>query len=161
MGYGDEIMATAQARQLYDNTGTKAYFNEYVKTWKENPCISESTKDAILLDNRTGSRPYVLTQTQDRVIFSPNYHAVPGEIHFTENEIEKATEKLQKLKNFIIVEPAVKRTFSKGNKDWGWDNWQKLVGLINQDYHVIQMVKDDSQPRLSGVRKITVDRFRS
>ena len=56
MGLGDDIMATAQARHLAITTGMKAYFGEYVKTWKENPYISKTS--GLPVKNMTGDRPY-------------------------------------------------------------------------------------------------------
>jgi ADP-heptose:LPS heptosyltransferase len=46
----------------------------------------------------------------------------PGEIWLTDKEKER----YKGYKNFIYVEPNVKGSFS-GNKDWGFEKWQKVI----------------------------------
>ena len=150
-------MATAQARQVYDATGQKAWFGEYTKTWKNNPCIGQNS--GFPLKHMTGDRPYILGQIKERVIFNPNHRAVSGEIHYSHNEIKEAQNLIGKLKDYIVIEPHVKKTFSQGNKDWGWHNWLKLVKEL-RDYPLVQLRKDKDVKGLPGVKTLETNEFR-
>ena len=151
-------MLTAQARRIKEVTGQKAYNGEWDKLWKGNPNITNSTS-GFPLKNCTGNRPYILGQTQERAIFSPNYHAEPGDIYLSNREVKEARELTKKIKDYIIVEPHTKLLFSKGNKDWGWDKWQTLVDRL-QDHNLIQMIKASGIKKLNNLRIIETPPFR-
>lgn len=152
MGLGDEIMATAQAREVKRVTNEKTSFGEYVKLWKGNPNISGSS--GIPVRNMTGDRPYILNQTRERCVFNPNFSAKPGDLYLKDKEYEAG----EQGKEAVILQPNVKIMFSKGNKDWGWDNWQKLADLC--DFPVYQMIQNPSERRLNGVKPLETKTFR-
>ena len=159
MGYGDEIMATAQAREVHRATGYKTFFGEWTKIWLNNPYIAKNHSKAVQVRNMTGDRPYVLNQTPDTVIFNPNFRAVPGELYFTEDEQKAAKAACKGLHDFIILEPNTKDTFSKGNKKWSWGRWQQLADRLREDYTVAQF--DYGERMLDGVKQIKAKTFRT
>lgn len=170
MGMGDEIMATAQARAVYDTTGMQVYFAdpvqptpEWTKIFKDNPCITKTGK-GFPVANRTGLRPYILGQTDKQVVFNPNFHAVPGELYLTNNEIKEARKAIGKNRDFILVQPETKKIFSKGNKAWPSKHWNTLVdSLLDKGYTVLQMLKNRSEDNLclKRTKPIIAETFRT
>lgn len=137
MGYGDDIMATAQAQRVFEQTGQRVAFGKPGKlhwspVFENNPAILQPGENdqAILLPNYPGNRPYILTTVMGvlgrRFIFNPAHRALPGSLHFTAEE-EAWVDGLGLPDLFNIVEPHVKGTVSANNKDWGWENWQRYV----------------------------------
>lgn len=148
MGLGDEIMATAQARMVAQTLGVKADFGEWSKLYKDNPHIAPPGR-GFPVRNRTGDRPYILGQTDKQVVFNPNFRALPGDIYLTNNEEKEARKLVTKAvgnEPFILVQPEVKTTFSRGNKAWPMAHWKALVrDLKTLDIPLLQMIKDDRE----------------
>jgi ADP-heptose:LPS heptosyltransferase len=157
MGFGDEIMATAQAREISRVLGVSVSFRDNHEIFKNNPYIV--TNGGFRLVNEQGNRPYILAITPEKIVYNPNFRAVPGEFYFTEDEIREAHQLIGQLKDFVIIEPSIKNKFSQGNKDWGWDNWERLVHRL-KDYTLVQLVPDQSAKKLAGVRVIETKTFR-
>ncbi len=159
MGLGDEIMATAWAKQVAEDIGVKTCYTEWSKIFKGNPYITHPGKGFQVM-NCTGSRPYIIGQTDKRVIFNPNFHAVPGELYLTNNEKKEAQDLLKKYKDFILVQPEVKLLFSKGNKGWPRKYWRELVDKLDQP--VLQMVSNNSEVNegLGNTKVIVAETFR-
>lgn len=144
MGWGDEIMATAHARRLYeaarkpvrivDRNGT-ARWNEI---WENNPCIAAPGRagDVQLYRNGGHCRPYV-SGVPGRFIFRPGTMPGPGEIHFSDRETQRIAARRKEWPPFAIIEPNVKVKASP-NKQWGWARYQALVALC-RDVHFVQI----------------------
>ena len=94
-----------------------------------------------------GARPYIdYTKTTDKKIVFRNYKASPGEIFLKPEEIPD-------IEGFIYIEPNTKGTFG-GNKDWGFENWQKVVNSL--PYRFVQ----GWGRKLDGVEQINTKSFR-
>ena len=160
MGLGDEIMATAQARELSNKLGGPVSFRKKThntrEIFKNNPYIVP--QGGFELINESG-RPYMLAMTEEKVVYSPNFSAVPGDLYFTESEMMEARRLIDELEDFIVIEPSIKNKFSKDNKDWGWNNWQSLVEKL-QDYTVVQLVPNQSAQKMPGAHVIETPTFR-
>lgn len=152
-------MATAQAREASRALGVPVSFgsNRNHEVFKNNPHIVPD--NGFRLINEPGNRPYILAETIEKIVYNPNFRAVPGELYFTENELGEARGLAGEPGDFIVIEPGIKSVFSKDNKDWGWNNWEKLVKEL-KDYNPVQLVPDQSTRKLTGVRAIETETFR-
>jgi ADP-heptose:LPS heptosyltransferase len=165
MGYGDEIMATAQARRLKeDNPNKRVLIGDghrvYVSALHEGngnltfppgvqwtrlaakkrgiwyPANSifkpGSEGDRYLwLKNYPGSRPYMNYRktTAERCSFYRNLNLQPGDIFLSTRERNEADllTKRRHVKKYLLIAPYAKKTHSASNKDWGLENWNKVV----------------------------------
>ena len=149
MGMGDDILATVQARALYQATGHKVRpTNYWSPVWDGNPCFQHENGPAIDFQNKPGNRPYILAQTADRFIWNPNYRAVPGELYVNEHCDS------EKVYGRWIIEPNVKGTISSDNKDWGFDRWQQVAYRSNE-----ALTQLGSGPWLGNVARIETATF--
>ena len=134
MGYGDDIMATAEAREIkkkYPNSiivfgnGKKVFTSEI---FENNPNIYNKKEinykdNVIWIDNYLGHRPTVdLTKktNEKKIFWNKKFSPQKGDIFFSGMEIDiakKVTEKSRKIwkqhfnktpKALIVVEPGVK-----------------------------------------------------
>lgn len=128
MGIGDEIMASGEARRLFQADQRPACIVDkhgrprWHDIWRGNPRITPDLKGAHRLVNAGGCRPYIdyARSTKDRWAWA-DWRAEPGDIHLTPAEKTLA-------QPVIIVEPHIKPSASP-NKQWGWGRWQELVGM--------------------------------
>ena len=184
MGYGDDIMATAEVKEakkifphanILIGNGRVTYPSIM---YLNNPYISQvkkfdKKKDHIWILNYINNRPYVdyIKSNNNRNVWDSKFSVKPGEIYFNEIEkkhglkILKQTKKLWKehfLKEpniCVLIEPNVKtEIYTKAvggkaigdvhlNRDWGFDNWQKVVNILKDKILFIQ-------PHLKGVKKL-------
>lgn len=121
MGWGDDIMLTAEARAVRKSLGVPAMVSYWSPIFDANPDISAS--DGFPLENRPGRRPYhlgaVRTKRGTKVVFNPHYRASPGILSVKPVRHGK-----------ILIEPNCKRDFFKDNKDWGFDRYQSVVNRM-------------------------------
>jgi ADP-heptose:LPS heptosyltransferase len=143
MGWGDEIMVTAQARRLQERDPRRVVVRSrkglarWHPIWDGNPRLVPpgefegrvpAETDAIqVLDNFPGRRPYLAYgkfNNRDRsqaLVFRSDFRVEPGEIYLTEDE-----KKLAELaRDRIVLEPNIKPGASP-NKDWGFERWEAL-----------------------------------
>jgi ADP-heptose:LPS heptosyltransferase len=146
VGYGDDLGVTAQAEELYRNTGTK-FAPEYDSViFKENPVMHYHSPYKV--PNNPGRRPYILAVTADphRIIFNPLSRASRGVLP-----------PLQELglpkQEYIFIEPHIKGQYSARNKDWGFENYQRLVNETDVG-DMIWMQPDYGLPKLEGVSHV-------
>jgi ADP-heptose:LPS heptosyltransferase len=131
MGIGDEIMATAQARQLRATDPRRVrildrYGNpRWHEAWWGNPHIADPIEvgDFQMLANGPGVRPYIAAKTSERWTWQ-RWDIEPGDIYLKPEEREWAKPYAER----VIIEPHIKPKASP-NKDWGWVRWSKLVYL--------------------------------
>jgi ADP-heptose:LPS heptosyltransferase len=135
MGYGDDIMATAQARALFMETGKKAVFGAgpdryWSPLFQGHPYIAQPGEPGKTIDNYPGRRPYVRRETKRRMAFEKRFRADPGHL---EIELQPCLSE-----PYVVVEPHVKGKYSADNKDWGWEKWQALVNLLSKKIAIVQ-----------------------
>jgi len=150
MGYGDDIMATAQARALFEETGQKAVFGvapdyHWSPLFEGHPYIAQPGEPGTPIMNYPGRRPYFRGLTKRKIIFEKNFRAVPGYLELESRPCLNEP--------YVIVEPHVKGEFSADNKDWGWENWQALVNILAGKVTVVQFEYGQSR-KLDNVRVI-------
>ena len=187
MGYGDDIMATGEARiikkqkpnlNIVFGDGEKIYKSEI---FRHNPHIYQGdeldgNKEYYWINNYIGNRPYIdYKKTNSKKIFwKKNFNCTRGDIFFDENEekngqqiSEKAIKIWQKYFNkkpkiLVIIEPVVKsESYQKTsgakiignthlNRDWGFENWQKVVDALKDNVAFLQPFRGNVR-KLKGV----------
>jgi hypothetical protein len=122
MGWGDEIMAAAQARLLYEsNPQPVAILDKFGKPrshklWQGLDYIAQPgqpIRQSIV--NGSSCRPYIdYNRTTKKRWFYTNWRASVGEI-----VCYRAPKR-----DYVVIEPAIKRNASPNKQ---WDGWQALV----------------------------------
>lgn len=161
MGWGDEIMVTAQARRLQERLpGHKIAVvdrweqRRWHPIWEHNPRIlkpSEPCSPRVLarLANYPGHRPYLdyarfnNSDKAQRYVYT-GFRVEPGEIYLTPEERALG----ERLRGRVILEPHVKARASP-NKGWGWARWERLAAEL-RDLDLAQLGPRDT-PTLPGV----------
>ena len=124
MGFGDDIMLTAEARRLSEKTGQKVRVgnNEKSPIWENNPYIT-SEGNGPKVSSSIGHRPYIKGWNHERLFYDESYRAERGELYFSAEEIDYG----RSLGDVgVLVEPHIKGTFG-GNKAWKWDRWCEIA----------------------------------
>jgi hypothetical protein len=133
MGWGDEIMVTAEARRLQALDprpvavrGKGGQGARWHPIWDGNPRLTrpEAVHEGVQwLENYGGRRPYIeyARTTRERYAWRADYRVEPGEIYLTELEQRE----YRYLDDMVVIEPHVKA--GAPNKSWGWERWQQLV----------------------------------
>lgn len=134
MGWGDEIIATGQARIAQQHSDLPVVvFDRYGhprahEMWAFNPRI-HTTWDKRMsihrINNGPSLRPYIATKTIDKWGWK-DYACPPGEIYFNAAEIAQCP---PVTPDMILLEPNIKSR-APVNKDWGWDRWQALADMM-------------------------------
>lgn len=163
MGWGDELMASGQARVLHERTGRKVQVvdrhgeRRWSPIWEGNPKIarpSDSGKFETVV-NAPGTRPYHSGKLEDRWVYNPTFRADVGEIYFTEAERDFAS----RYQPQVVVEPNLKKKASP-NKDWGWERWLAFAGMaLERGMGLVQLGPAGTR-RLPGVALIETPSFR-
>ena len=135
MGLGDEIMVTGEARrvQMRDPRPVAVAGRDgrarWHPLWHGNPRIAAPREVAAgravqWIVNGPGRRPYIDDQAMARGPRAPwrftAWRATPGELPCVPRRPPAG---------YVVVEPHLKPGASP-NKQWGWANWQALVGLM-------------------------------
>ena len=172
MGYGDEIMATAEAREMKraDPCAKIVIGDGEREVWHEifagNPNVSRladvRTGDRVAwLANYYGCRPYLdyARTTPTRQVFR-RYRARRGELFFSAVERERAGALLvdrRKAGKFLIsIEPNV---VYGPNKEWGFAKWQQVADALGARAVLVQ--PSYGRPILRGVEALESPSFRS
>lgn len=163
MGWGDEIMITAQARQrqlkdprrvvVVDAWGAARWH----PIWDNNPRLAKrgtyiDDRQIQILRNYPGNRPYLdYARFNNRDRTEPyaytSFRVEPGEIYLTAAEKQLG----DRARDAVILEPNIKPRASP-NKDWGWARWQRLAHAL-RDLPLVQ-IGAPGVPRLAGVEFI-------
>lgn len=152
MGYGDDLMLTAEARRLAEQHGKPAIVgnNEWSPMWENNPYISK-TGDGPRTSSSIGRRPYLRAWDNERLYYNEDFRPERGEIYFSAEENSYR----DSLPNgLVMVEPHVKGTFG-GNKAWVWDRWVEVAKALP----VTQCLQPRKRP-LPGATTIRTDSIR-
>lgn len=157
IGFGDDFLTSAIVRKAHQKTGKLVMVGDGNKIhWSEvfdgNPLMSrEIISDGVWVREFPGNRCYVdkLNSTSQRMAFKPTFHAEPGEIFLTDQE------KDWPQRNFVYIEPHVKREVFGGNKDWGFDRWQSVVDRLP----AVRFLQGRGR-KLRGVDQVSCESFR-
>lgn len=159
MGWGDEIIASGQARlmHLQDPTRKVAIYgrnNEqrYHPAWQNNPRIAiPGEKNVQILRNGADLRPYIKAKEDDRWIWR-DFECPIGELYFSDQEKRLA----ELYAGLIIIEPNIKPRASP-NKNWGWERWIKLAQMMPNEF---TQLGPQGTKRLPGASRIETKEFR-
>ena len=158
MGLGDDLLVTAQAREVFHLYGVPVVVGphaEWSEVFENNPHILKRAQGRYaVLNNYKGHRPYIKAVQDGRIIFS-DWKAKPGEFYFKFQERRWAETKAPKTP-FVVIEPHTKRTVFAGNKEWPFPRSQELVEK-NPDIRFVQL---GPQKTLQGVKFIKTETFR-
>ena len=171
MGYGDDIMATAEVKKIkrkFKNhkiligDGEKEFLSPvfiHNPNIDHTPFIHKNDK-VIWVRNYPGKRPYTdySRSRKNRIVFT-DYCASKGELFFSPQEIKKAKRRIQRLRPFIVIEPNIRKDASP-NKDWGFFKWQKVVNALKDRCTFVQL-GDNHSKTLRGVTRLVTQDFRS
>lgn len=155
MGYGDEIIVTSIAKRANTLTGKPVMVGDgtriiWSEVFRNNPRITDKIgPDAVWVKNVSGNRPYIdYPNSNDKRFVWKKYKVEPGEIYFSPDELR------WQQSGFVYIEPNVKGSFG-GNKDWGFEKWQKVVDNLPGIWFVQGKGK-----KLSGVEQLETRSFR-
>lgn len=137
MGWGDEIIASGQARAMQridprpvliiDRYGRP----RYSPIWQGNPRILRERRGEFQsLLNGPGARPYIEGKAPGRWIWRDNFRCEPGELFLSAAELAFA----EPWRGRVLVEPHVKQKPEAENKRWIWQRWQQLADLGIADF---------------------------
>ena len=169
MGWGDEIMVTAQARKLQERDRRQVVVVDYWgrprwhPIWANNPRIARppahSTRPLQVLRNYPGNRPYLdYAKFNNRDRNSPfvytDWRVEPGEIYLTESERDR------NFPGSVIIEPTIKPGAASPNKDWGWSRWQALAYEL-RDLPLLQIGPMPGTRILDGVDYVPTNDVRA
>jgi hypothetical protein len=144
IGFGDEIMASGQARKLFDADPSRRVAicdhrdrPRWHEVWDHNPIIATPAAVAAgervqLLRNAKFCRPYVQYPfTQDSGWRWTGWRARDyiGEFHLTAGERSHGLSLRAQLGCFVLIEPTSKVTTTR-NKDWGVARYQQVVSAL-------------------------------
>lgn len=160
MGWGDELMASGQAKraQLTDSRKVQiigadgaARWNEI---WQNNPRIAHPSEIGNFqrIVNGGNARPYILAKTHEKWIWR-NFDCTPGEIYFNANEKNFA----KQFKPQVIIEPTLKPKASM-NKQWGY--WQEFARLADRQGIMLTQLAPSGISDLKNVNVIHTYDFR-
>ena len=163
MGWGDELIASGQARLMYEKEKHKVTILDrhgrirYNDIWINNPKIGhpkESIYKPQVLKNGPGVRPYIKDKSDTQWAWN-EWECPRGEIYFSDSELSAVS----KYSPTVIIEPNNKQKASP-NKNWGRGRWESLVlMLVRLGVDVWQMGPTGTQV-FPNVRLIKTEDFR-
>ena len=179
MGYGDEIMITGYAKALKQKYPNHQIVSGNEKSgvvidtiiFNNNPNIKRFSKlkktQTIWIDSYSGHRPYFIKETEEKYYWNINHKVAVGELYFSEEEKQFASniisnakewwgkEKNIKYKKIIFIESSrikTKKSNASVNRNWGIEKWKSFINIYKNEYLFIQSVFHDSD-LLDGIYK--------
>ena len=157
MGWGDEIIATGQAKAAHALDGRRVQILDrhgkprWHEAWERNPKIARPDErgDFHGVVNSYGCRPYHTAVTRERYSFRLDFRPVPGELHFTPQERDYAAAQRRPQ---VVISADLKQGASP-NKHWGRKRWRAFVELARRRYDLVQL-EGPGHPRIEFVRRI-------
>lgn len=175
MGFGDELIASGQARGLAQQGRRAAFGNGMRIIWSKhaehihqnNPNVappgSENSSDLVWIKNYSGDRPYNrISSDRRRWIWKKHTIKAPGEVFFTSKELSFA-DQFSLPKPFIVIEPNVPRHKSVAiNKLWPLERYQQVVYVLRKrGFKIVQFVYGARNvSRIAGAYHISSPSFR-
>jgi hypothetical protein len=163
MGWGDELIASGQARVMHQASpgkvaicGRDGRFRQH-DMWRGNPRIArhgDALAGTQMLHNGPGLRPYIREKTATRWYWN-EWECPVGEIYFSPEETAFAA----RHEPGVIVEPHHKANASP-NKDWGMHRWQALVTLMRAAGLKVSQMGPSGTRLLEGAAFIETPDFR-
>jgi hypothetical protein len=142
-GDGRRILWHANAHQVYQGNPNVAQPG------------SERDRDIAWIAHYQGRRLYG-TPRHGGWHWNKDFHATPGEMFFTPQELARAAEKMPV--GAVLIEPHVKPMAV--NKRWGWDRYAEVAHRLQLDgHHVVQF--SYGQMIIGGVTPIASPDFRT
>ena len=162
MGLGDDIMAVGAAEVLHRESGRKIAIGRSVRSLDHSPMElhcpwvvqkGESTKDAVLLQNCIGRRPYLtVKQPRERQVLDPGFRPKAGKLFFSGEEKDRA--RRHGSSDCVVFDPHTKGGFIwEENKRWPWGHWVDLVAMLQDAGREVLQVSQPDKEILPGVRR--------
>tara|TARA_Y100001935_G_C17269770_1_gene491261 strand:+ start:248 stop:1102 length:855 start_codon:yes stop_codon:yes gene_type:complete len=183
MGYGDDLLITNFASKIKNkypdrqiiigNLSKKEAYHSII--YDNNPNISdcrnlEKHRPIHIINYHSGNRPYIDYEksTKDNYVWNKKFTPEPGQIYFSEKELNEAKTILdegksfwknlnvKKYKKIIFLETSSTKINDEQfsvkhiNKDWGYDNWKRLVTELKNDYLIIHSVHNKTK-KIDGI----------
>lgn len=129
MGYGDELLASGEARKLFKKGKAPVVIiggdarPRWSDLWNGLPYILPRARGQIVarMVNGGGVRPYIAKKLPDRWVWRP-YKPIPAEIVFTKDELAFA----EPYRGMVMIEPNTKN-IGHDNKAWIGARWRELA----------------------------------
>lgn len=152
MGYGDELIASGQARgahargkRIAFGDGSKIIWHPYAeRIFAGNPNVappgSEKAPDIEWIANYKGNRPYARTNdAKTHWIYTPGTVKVPGEVFLNAAEQDWAQQQVGE-RPFVLIEPSVAHFKQmKSNKQWPVGRYMAIAEKLQASgYGVVQ-----------------------
>lgn len=163
MGWGDEIIASGQARKLHEQHEGKRKvlivdaFGQPRRNdiWLNNPRItSNPTKEVVVLKNGPGLRPYIKEKGERKWTWK-EFECPVGELYFSQEELSFASA----YEPFVILEPNLKEKASP-NKHWGVERWKALAVILRQAGIKLAQFHSPHGMKIRDAQIITAPTFR-
>lgn len=162
MGWGDDLMVLGEAQAKSKELNGKPVIvvnklGQVCKSklfYKQAGITDEPRPEHLIIRMGEGGRPYIAGNTPEGRVWKRYKPQAPNLI-FTEQELE-FTKNLPK--KFIVIEPYVKNGAGKQNKDWGFENYQKIVSSMRNVCWV--QIGEGKKPALKGVTYVTTPSFK-
>jgi hypothetical protein len=164
MGWGDEIIASGQARLLYAQHKRKVVIRDRRgdirahEMWKNNPHIASRSEfinsENPVLVNGPGVRPYIASKVDTQWTWR-EWECPAGEIYFDPAETEFAA----RFEIDVLIEPSIKAKASP-NKDWGRERWQSLTDALRAMGRQVFQVGPPGTIMMRGAKLIETQSFR-
>lgn len=152
MGFGDDILVTGivkraalkhPGKKFAVGDGTKIHWSP---VFENNPHILKEIEPGCLwVRDFPGHRAYIKASYDWGYEFNENHRASPGELFLSADD--------PGLGPYVYIEPNVKNTVIH-NKDWGFENWQKVVDELPG----VRFVQGAGR-RLDGVKQLDTATF--
>ena len=139
--------------------------------YENNPNITnlnkiDKNKEILIINYNEGNRPYINYKHSypGKYIWNEKFRPTPGELYFNADEIKKSdlifyqAKKFwnkknpnKKYKGIIFVETSSTKTaniqlgYKHLNKEWGFENWKKLINKIKNNFLLIHSVHENTK----------------
>ena len=163
LGSGFARGAKARGKRIAFGDGERIIWDKHSEeVFRGNPNVArpgtERDADIEWKDFYKGHRIYN-RQDGNRWVWNYDFKAIPGEMFFDPVEVKNGA---RYGGGFVLVEPHVPRWKSAAvNKDWGFDNYQRVVDRLNlMGVKVAQFKSMAGEKMLNGVEKLRSLSFR-
>jgi ADP-heptose:LPS heptosyltransferase len=132
MGWGDDIMARADAWHQYLRTG---HSQQILLDGRPQP-LSELWQNTWWIDQQQGQPLAHRSQGQRPYVSDRRWRIKTAPLTWTPEE--QAQVNARRQINYWLICPDVKVNQHYKMKDWGWRNWQQLVLLLPRDVRLLR-----------------------
>ena len=161
MGWGDEIMASGEARVVHERDGRKVLIAgvhgpRAHEAWQGVSFIAQPGESGVhsSINNGPNMRPYVQSKSDTHWTWK-RYRPIPGTLALSARDLAFAKDL---PRPYVLIEPNIKPRKESANKTWPFERWQQLVDTVNLPW--LQCYGGHGE-RLRGVRVIETPDFRA